>query len=241
MSKTLSIVLPAYDEVENIEQVVSSILQFAPTMGEQYEVIIVDDGSKDGTAGLIDRLAAAHNQVVAVHHPFNRGYGAALRSGFKTARGKLIFFMDGDGQFDIGEMPKLMRLIQDGVDIACGYRIKRADPLIRTVNAALYNAFVRVLFGLRVKDIDCAFKLFKRKVIDDITLSANGALINTEFLILAKQKGYHIKQVGVSHFPRTKGKQTGNNLVVVLRAFAELAKFWDKIKGKRVSERNNER
>ena len=230
MNEALSIILPAYNEVENIEAGVSSVLKFVPTFTEHYEVIIVDDGSRDGTGKLIDRLAAKYDRVVALHHLSNRGYGAALRSGFKAARGELIFFTDGDGQFEIQEMPKLMSLIREGTDIACGYRMRRADPLMRAVNAALYRAIVRLLFRLNVKDINCAFKLFKRKIIENLNFESCGALINAELLILAQKKGYLIKEVGVIHYPRIKGKQTGAKLTVILRTFIELLRLWRKLK-----------
>jgi len=226
----LSIVLPVYNEVENIGKVVSSILKFASSIISDYEVIVVDDGSKDGTGKLIDKLASEHDKVVALHHASNRGYGATLRTGFRAAKGDFIFFTDGDGQFDIKELPKLISLIKGGADIACGYRVKRADPFIRSLNAEIYNVLVRLLFGLNVRDIDCAFKLFRTEVIQNTKPQSSGAFINSEFLILAKKKGYTIKQVGVSHFPREKGKQTGNNVKVVVKAFWELAKFLVKVK-----------
>jgi len=231
MNKNLSIILPAYNEVENIERVVNSILEFVPAVTQNYEIIIVDDGSRDGTGKLIDKLAKNYNQIVALHHLSNKGYGAALRSGFKATKGKLIFFTDGDGQFDIRELAKLMALIKTA-DIICGYRIRRADHLFRRIHAGLYNLAIRLLFNLSIMDIDCAFKLFKREVIQSLNLKSSGAFINAEFLVLAKKKGYAIRQVGVSHYPRKKGEQTGNNGMVVFRAMVELAKFWDKMRRK---------
>ncbi|NQS90577.1 glycosyltransferase family 2 protein [Patescibacteria group bacterium] len=231
MNKNLSIILPAYNEVENIERVANSILEFVPTITQNYEIIIVDDGSRDGTGKLIDKLAKNYNQIVALHHLSNKGYGAALRSGFKAAKAKLIFFTDGDGQFDIRELAKLMALIKTA-DIICGYRIRRADYLFRRINAGLYNLAIRLLFNLSIMDIDCAFKLFKREVIQSLNLKSSGAFINAEFLVLAKKKGYTIRQVGVSHYPRKKGEQTGNNVMVVFRAMVELVKFWDKMRRK---------
>lgn len=227
----LSIVLPAYNEVGNVGGVVDSILKFVPTVAENYEIVVVDDGSRDGTKELINELAGKYSQLVALRHSLNKGYGATLRSGFQAAQGELIFFTDGDGQFDIRELPKLISLIKKGADIACGYRIRRADPLIRAVNAAIYSRLVGLLFDLNLKDINCAFKLFKREVLQNIGLQSDGAFISSEFLILAKKNGYTIRQIGVSHFSREKGEQTGNNIIVVLKAFTELVEFWRKIKG----------
>jgi len=230
VNKKLSVVLPAYNEEKNIKKVVDSILKFIPAITQSYEIIIVNDGSEDGTGELIDELANSCEKVIPVHHSSNRGYGATLRSGFRVAKGDLIFFTDSDGQFDIKELPKLINLIEEGADIACGYRRKRADPLIRTINARIYNLAIRVLFNLKVKDIDCAFKLFKKEILKDMSLGSDGAFISAEFLIMAKKKGYIIKEIGVNHFPRREGKQTGNNLRVVFKAFLELFRFWKKIR-----------
>jgi len=232
--KMLSVVLPAYNEEKNIEKTAFSIMEFVSSFAEKYEIIIVDDGSSDDTGKIIDELSKNHPRIIPVHHKKNKGYGAALTSGFKKTKGDFVFFTDSDGQFDIKELPKLFSLIEEGADIACGYRKKRADPLPRKINAGIYNLLLRCIFGLKVKDVDCAFKLFKREVIDNINLESSGAFISAEFLILAKKKGYVIKQVGVSHFPRKEGKQTGNNLKVVLKAFRELIKFQRKIKSTRI-------
>ncbi len=229
MKKGISVVFPAFNEEENIEPVVSSALRFLPTVTDEYEIIIVDDGSKDRTGKIADELAKKYAQILVIHHPSNKGYGAALRSGFKAAKHDLIFFTDADGQFDIKEISKLIFLIKDA-DIVCGYRTERADPFFRRFNAGLYNLAIRLLFGLNLVDIDCAFKLFKREVIQRLNLESTGALINAELLILAQKRGYIIKQVGVSHYPRKKGKQTGNKIGVILRVFVELIKLWKKLK-----------
>jgi len=229
LKKSISVVFPAFNEEENIEPLIRLALKFLPSLTNTYEVIIVDDGSKDDTGRIADNLARKHKEVIVLHHLFNEGYGAALRSGFKAAKHDLVFFTDADAQFDIGEIPKLTNLIKEA-DIVCGYRIKRADPVFRRVNAGLYNLAIRLLFGLKVLDIDCAFKLFKREVIRNLNLESTGALINAELLILAKKKGYVIKQVGVNHYPRKKGNQTGNKIRVVVRTFVELIKFWKKLR-----------
>jgi len=229
MRESISVILPAFNEGENIEAVISSILKFLPALTNQYEIIVVNDGSKDNTGKIANKLARMHKEIVVIHHPFNEGYGTALRSGFKAAKGDLVFFTDADGQFDIKELPKLTVSIKDA-DIVCGYRIRRADPLLRRVNAKLYNLAIRLLFGLKVLDIDCAFKLFRREVIQSLNLKSTGALINAELLILAKKRGYVVRQVGVNHYPRVKGKQTGNKIVVILRTGVELIKFWKRLR-----------
>jgi glycosyltransferase involved in cell wall biosynthesis len=226
MKGKLSAVFPAFNEVGNIETLVRFADDYLPTIFEDHEIIVVDDGSTDGTGPLIDGLAAELGSVVAVHHAGNLGYGASLRSGFTAATGDYIFFTDGDGQFDLRQLPRLTQLAAAGFDIACGYRTRRADPLIRLVNARLYNIIIRIVFGLTVKDIDCAFKLFRREILENVTLTSEGAFINAEFLILAMRDGWRVGQVGVDHLPRQRGTQTGNNPMVVAKAFRELASFW---------------
>ena len=152
-----------------------------------------------------------------------------MQTGFGAAKNDLIFFTDGDGQFNIKELSKLTVLIENA-DIVCGYRVKRADPLFRKINARLYRLLLRVLFNLKITDINCAFKLFKQKVVQNLNFESKSALINAEILILAQKKGYAIKEVGVSHYPRLKGKQTGAKLPVILRTFAELLRLWRKLK-----------
>jgi glycosyltransferase involved in cell wall biosynthesis len=156
-----------------------------------------------------------------VHHRTNLGYGAALQSGFKAATKELVFYTDGDGQFDLNELPLLLPLIRQ-YDIVAGYRINRQDNLIRRINGWCWTKLVCLLFGMKVRDIDCAFKLYKREIFDNIELSSTGALISAEILARAVRRGYSLTQKGVHHYPRTAGKQTGANLRVIFRAFKEL-------------------
>jgi glycosyltransferase involved in cell wall biosynthesis len=164
-----------------------------------------------------------------VHHNVNRGYGAALQSGFKAASKEYVFYTDGDGQFDIKELPMLFKYMAD-YDIVTGYRIKRQDNLVRKINAFCWTTMVNLLFGMKIKDMDCAFKLYKRRIFDDIKMRSTGALINTEIFAQARRKGYKIFQLGVHHYPRTAGRQTGANLKVILRAFKELFNLYKQIK-----------
>lgn len=194
-----------------------------------FEVIVVDDGSRDRTAQIVAELAAGQPRVRLVRHEVNRGYGQALRSGFDAAQGELVFFMDSDGQFVFSEIEKLFARV-DEFDAVLGYRIHRQDSLMRKLNAFGWNTLVTLLFGLKVRDIDCAFKLYHREVIQGFSLTSGGALINAEMLARAKRKGYRLTQVGVTHRPRLTGKQTGANLRVILRAFAELFRLYGRIK-----------
>lgn len=219
--KSISVVFPAFNEEANIENAVSAARAALSGRFDDIEIIVVDDGSTDRTRDVLDRLAAEHADVVAVHHAQNRGYGAALRSGLYTARKDLVFFSDSDLQFDLDEIAHLIEWIHD-YEIVAGYRVNRADPWNRRFNAWGWNMLVRLVLGLKVRDIDCAFKLFRREVFERVHISAVGAMINTEILVLAKRMRMRIKEVPVSHFPRVAGSQTGANPKVILKAFREL-------------------
>jgi glycosyltransferase involved in cell wall biosynthesis len=226
---SLSVFFPCYNEQGNIERVVKSAIDVLTPLKIDYEIIIVDDGSKDKTGQIADSLAAGDTHIKAVHHRPNRGYGAALQSGFKAATKEYVFYTDGDGQFDIKELPLLFKYTAD-YDIVTGYRINRQDNLIRKINAFCWTTMVNLLFGMKIKDMDCAFKLYKRRIFDDIKMESTGALINTEIFARAKNKGYKIFQIGVHHYPRTAGVQTGAKLSVILRAFKELFALYKQIK-----------
>jgi glycosyltransferase involved in cell wall biosynthesis len=195
---------------------------------DDYEVIIVNDGSNDNTSQIADKLADSNSKVKVIHHPTNLGYGSALQSGFRAASKELVFYTDGDGQFDLDEMPQLLDYISD-YDIVSCYRINRQDKLLRKINAFFWTRLVCFLFKMKIKDIDCAFKLYKKNIFDNIQMKSTGALIDTEILARATRKGYKIKQIGVHHFPRKSGSQTGAKLSVILRAFKELFKLRNQI------------
>jgi len=219
--QSITVILPAFNEQENIEKAVEHGRIAMAKHFSDVEVIVVNDGSEDDTGKIIERLSDKYSNVVAVHHGVNQGYGAALRSGINSARKDLIFFTDADLQFDLEEIHYLTEWIH-AYDIVAGYRAKRADPIHRRFNAGSWNFLVRLVLGLKVKDIDCAFKLFRREVFNDIQLESVGAMINTEILSLAQWKGMKIKEVPVSHYPRLAGEQTGANIKVVVKAFKEL-------------------
>lgn len=226
---SLSIFMPCYNEEANVERVTKAALDAGLRVTDDLEVIVVNDGSRDRTGEIADRLAAADPRVRAVHNIPNQGYGGAVVRGLSEARKEWIFFTDGDGQFDMNEIPLLAGLL-DRCDFAVGYRLKRADPWIRKLNAWAWCTLVRALFGLKVRDIDCAFKLLPRKLMQQIKLESRGALISTELLARAARAGYRIEEVGVHHYPRTAGTQTGAKFGVILRAFRELFKLAGKIK-----------
>ncbi len=198
-------------------------------LSDEFEIIIVDDGSTDRTGALADALAQKHAEVRAVHNHPNLGYGGALQRGFREAKLDWVFYTDGDGQFDVRELSRLLPLLET-YDIVSAYRLDRKDSRIRRLNAWAWTMLVNLVFWMRVRDVDCAFKLFPRRLFDEIQMCSRGALIDAEILAKAKNLGYRIGQVGVHHFPRTAGEQTGANLRVIGRAFVELFRLRRHIK-----------
>ena len=221
---SISAFFPCYNEVEAIENLVDKSILILDDISNDFEIILVDDGSTDGTCELIDELAAKYPSVKAVHHTQNKGYGAALQSGFMAAKKQLVFYTDGDSQFDIAELPEIMPLI-DKYDIVSCYRLNRKDGRLRKLNAWAWGKLVCFLFKMKIRDIDCAFKLYRRDIFNHITMQSTGALIDAEILARALRAGYTIKQTGVNHYPRMAGSSTGANPAVILRAFRELLKL----------------
>jgi glycosyltransferase involved in cell wall biosynthesis len=226
----LTVVLPAFNEEANIERVVRAVAAYLDQHPIDYEILPVNDGSADRTGAIVDRLATEMPRVRPQHHPQNRGYGSALRTGFDAANKRFVFYMDGDGQFDIADLDRILPLATDDDHIVTGFRIERRDPFVRRLNAKLFGGFlVRVLLGVKVRDLNCAFKLIPRKVLRSIQLESTGALINAELYGRAVRKGFGIKEVGVHHYPREAGVQTGAHLSVILRAFYDLFRLRQKI------------
>lgn len=226
---SISIFFPCYNEQGNIADLVEKTLVVLKKLNADFEVIIVDDGSSDDTGKIADELASGNDRVKVVHHQANLGYGAALQSGFKAATKELVFYTDGDGQFDIKEMPGLLGLMEQ-CDIVSCYRLNRQDNLIRRINAWCWTKLVCLLLGMKIRDIDCAFKLYKREIFNTFELVSTGALIDAEVLARSVRQGYRVVQQGVHHYPRKAGVQTGANLRVILRAFKELFRLWKQIR-----------
>ena len=198
----LSYFFPAHNEADNLAGLVEEALATLPTLAEEFEIVIVDDGSKDATPALADELAAAHPEVRAVHHPVNLGYGAALRSGFAAARFDHLAFTDGDRQFKVADLGRLIERLQAGsADAVVGYRIQRADPLVRTVYARLYRLANRIFFGLKVKDVDCACKLFRRAALEGLAVESGGAFFSAELLIKLRARRPADRRGGRSALP----------------------------------------
>jgi glycosyltransferase involved in cell wall biosynthesis len=222
--KSLSVIFPAFNEEANIQAVVEDAHRTVPKLAPIFEIIVVNDGSKDRTCEICDRLAEEFSEVRVVHHPRNRGYGAALKSGITLARYDLIFFTDADRQFDLKEVAALLEQT-DAYDIVAGYRARRQDPPHRLLFAWGWNVLVRLVLGIRIRDIDCAFKVFNRHVFDRVQIHSVGAMVNTEIFAQVFRFGMTVKEVRVSHFPRRHGKPTGGNIAVIIKAFRELIKM----------------
>jgi len=220
---TLSVFFPVYNERENLADTVERtivVLEESPYV-RKYELILVDDGSTDGSTALAERFARKHSSVRVVRHLENRGYGAALKTGIAAARMDYVFFTDADLQFDIVELNALLAHLSS-YSVVVGYRSPRRDPFLRRVNAWGWNLLNRILFGLHVRDIDCAFKLFDRRLVQSIKLTSHGAMISAETLIRLIRNQVVVKEVPVSHLPRQRGAATGARLSVIARAFREM-------------------
>ena len=229
--RSVSVFFPCYNEGNSVEGLVVKTVEVLRGICEDFEVIIVDDGSSDSTREISDRLAYDIAEVSVIHHETNLGYGSALQSGFLAAGKELVFYTDGDGQFDISEMPELLGLMNE-YDIVSCYRLNRSEGLIRKLNAWCWGKLVCFVFGMKIRDIDCAFKLFKRRIFDDIEMQSTGALIDAEILARSLKKGYSVVQRGVHHYPRSAGSSTGANISVILRAFKELLRLRKEINRK---------
>lgn len=227
MARSLSFVLPAFNEAENIEESISRCVSVGERLfgvDQRFEVIVVDDGSHDATRILADAWAARDKRVRTVHHPRNRGYGAALKTGLLASRMERVFFTDADLQFDVEELDKLLEYA-DEYGIVAGYRVERGDPWLRRFNGWAWSRMVDVMFGVGVRDVDCAFKVFDRRVFDHIAVQSIGAFVNTEILVRARAAGFTLVQVPVSHYPRRAGEQSGANPRVIMKAFRELSEL----------------
>ncbi len=214
---SISLVLPALDEAASIARVLSQAREVLPRCSKEYEIIVVDDGSQDETA----RIVARFDGVRLLRHPTNRGYGAALRTGLRAARLEWVFFTDADLQFDLRDLEPLLEASR-GVDIVAGYRSPRRDPFGRRLLGWAWGRLVQLVFGLHIRDIDCAFKLFRREALDASPIESVGAFINTEILVRASAAGFRIHQIPVRHFPRRWGTSSGARPRVIVRALREL-------------------
>lgn len=229
----LSIFLPCYNEAENLEKTVANVSKNASRVATNWELLLVNDGSKDNTLTVAEKLAGRDKHLKVINHPTNRGYGAALKSGLYNAKYSWIAFIDADGQFNFEEIDNFIRTQESTqADLVIGYYRKRQVTLLRKLNSFAWQAVVYMLFGLRVRDIDCGFKLINKKIIDKIDKleSERGAFISSEFLIKAKKHNFKIVEIPVHHYPRKAGEATGAKLNVIIKSFVDLFKLWKKLR-----------
>ena len=218
---SLTVSLPAYNEGENIARMVDLVRDKMGPLVDDIEIIIVNDGSRDNTGDIVRRIGERDPRVRLIEHPVNQGYGAAVHDAVWAATKDLVFFTDSDLQFDLEELKRFLPRIRQA-DLVIGYRHARSDPWHRVLFGHGWSWLVNLLFGYTARDVDCAFKLFKRHVLDAIRVDSRGAMFSAEFLVRAKKAGFKIVEEPVSHYPRVAGSQTGARPDVILRAFREL-------------------
>jgi glycosyltransferase involved in cell wall biosynthesis len=222
----LSVFFPAYNDSGTIASMVIRAVQAASELTPDYEVIVVDDGSADATADIADELARTYPQVRAVHHPINRDYGAALQTGFRSATKEFIFYTDGDAQYDPAELALLSAKMTAGVDIVNGYKISRSDPLHRILIGRLYHHIVCTLFGLKMRDVDCDFRLMRRAIFERVELKKTSGVICLEMMKKIQDAGFTIVEVPVHHYHRAFGKSQFFNFRRILKTGVDVMRLW---------------
>ncbi|HEX8338378.1 MAG TPA: glycosyltransferase family 2 protein [Pyrinomonadaceae bacterium] len=226
MTHSISVFFPAYNDEASIAGLVAEALAVLPSLAADFEVIVVDDGSTDGTAAVLDGLALSDPRVRVVHHDVNRGYGAALRTGFASATKELVFYTDGDGQYDVRELALLRPLLQDGVDIVNGYKIQRADGWQRKAVGAAYNRLAHLLFSIPIRDVDCDFRLVRRRAVERVELVSSSGSICVELVHKLHRAGCVFAEAPVRHLPRAHGRSQFFTLGRVGRTALELLSLW---------------
>ena len=222
----LSVFFPAYNDSGTIASMVVSALLAARTLTPDHEIIVVNDGSRDATPRVLDELARVYPEVRIVHHTVNRGYGGALRSGFETATKDVVFYTDGDAQYDPSEMVLLWERLTPDVDLVNGYKISRSDPLHRIVIGRLYHHTVKTLFGLKVRDVDCDFRMMRRSIFDKVELTKNSGVICLEMMKKIQDAGFRIAEVPVHHLHRAYGRSQFFNFKRIFKTGVDVLKLW---------------
>jgi glycosyltransferase involved in cell wall biosynthesis len=229
---SLSVFFPTYNEEKTIQDTIVKAKNILEKIVNKWEIIIVNDGSTDQTAEVVEKIIKNDSRIRIITHSPNRGYGAALKTGFYNSQYPWIAFTDSDGQFDFKEIIEFIEKQKEtGADLVIGYYLDRKVSFGKKLTSKMWEFLVNLLFGLKVRDIDCGFKLISKKVIDKIPKleSERGAFISSELLIKAKKSGFKIVEIGVTHYPRKEGKGTGRNLNVIIKSFIDLIKLWEKL------------
>ena len=224
--KGISVFFPAYNDGGTIASMVLSAILVLQSLTDDYEVIVVNDGSSDYTKEILDELEERYDPVRIVHHERNRGYGGALRTGFATASKDFIFYTDGDAQYDVRDLPALWEEMRDGVDMVQGYKIDRSDPLHRVVIGRIYHWMTNLAFGLHLKDVDCDFRLMRHSIFDKVRLESDSGVICVEMMKKIRDAGFEISEVPVHHYHRAYGKSQFFNIGRILRVARDLSKLW---------------
>jgi glycosyltransferase involved in cell wall biosynthesis len=223
----LSVFFPAYNDAGTIASLVITSVKVAATLTDDFEVIVIDDGSEDDTPQILDELARIYPDCVRiVHHDVNRGYGGALRTGFSTARKDFVFYTDGDAQYDPSEMTLLWHKMTDDVDWVNGWKISRSDPLHRIIIGRLYHHMVKLLFGLKVRDVDCDFRLMRRRIFDVVRLEKNSGVICLEMMKKFQDAGFRVAEHPVHHYHRSYGTSQFFNFPRIYRTAIDVMKLW---------------
>jgi glycosyltransferase involved in cell wall biosynthesis len=226
MTKSISVFFPAYNDGGTIASMVLSALLTLREIADDYEVIVIDDGSSDYTPQILDELASVYESVRVIHHEHNRGYGGALRTGFSSATKDLVFYTDGDAQYDARELKLLFPALVDGVDMVNGYKISRSDPWYRTVIGRIYHWTVKLAFGLKLRDVDCDFRLMRREIFDRVHLESDSGVICAEMMKKIQDAGFIIAEVPVHHYHRAYGRSQFFNFRRTLRVALDLIRLW---------------
>lgn len=233
MIKELSVFFPAYNEEKSLEKTVVRAKNVLKGVAESWEILVVNDGSQDNTLKIAKKLASSDDRIRVIDHKRNRGYGAALKSGLYGSRHDWIAFTDSDGQFDFSEVKRLIKKRDEtGADAVIGWYKQRQVSRGKIITSKIWEYIVYFLFGLKVKDIDCGFKLLSKKIIDEIPRleSERGAFISSELLIKAKKNGFKIVEIPVTHYPRRQGQGTGRDINVIIQSFKDLFSLWRKLR-----------
>lgn len=223
---SISVFFPAYNDAGTIPSMVLTALLTLKRLTDDYEVIVINDGSQDHTPDLLEELAQLYPQVRVIHHFKNTGYGGALRTGIAQSRKELVFYTDGDAQYDVRELEKLLPLMTDDVDMVNGYKISRSDPFYRSLLGTMYRLTTKLFFGIRLRDIDCDFRLMRRSIFDRISLKSNSGTICVEMVKKIEASGFRILEVPVHHFHRSYGKSQYFTLRRLLKTLTDLTKLW---------------
>ncbi len=226
--QSISAFFPLYNDAPTVELIVSKTKEVLESLTHDWEIILVEDRSPDECGAIADRLASENGRIKAIHHERNMGYGGALKSGFAAVTKDLVFYTDGDAQYDVGELPLLLAQI-DGCDMVNGYKITRGDRLHRKVLGAIYNVTAKFLFGLRLRDIDCDFRLMRRGVVESLDLESNSGVVCVEMMTKIEGAGFHVREVPVHHYPRVAGRSQFFRFGRILKLLRGLIGQWVKL------------